>query len=452
MLYKPNENFSIVAMAMEQNLEMGGYDLIDGPPGLPYMAHYEAFNTPEPINDRVHIYSLTFTGNFGFAELTSATSYWDRLAVQTQDAAESIYTTLAGAVPLVPVPYSETDPSHQFSQEIRLSSIGNGGLHWTVGAFYSDMTSDWNEYGANPANTGAPGGIYFQSYNPYNIKQTALFADGSYKFTDTLTLSAGVRWYHYDSTIDVSEWGLVTPNPTQPASPSVTEASDKGFNPRINLSYEANGNLNTYITAAKGFRPGGANILIPPPNQAPFCVAGSPGVVRTGLRLELRDRREGEAVRQPGVDQQRFVLHQVDRHSAERAAGVRLRVQHERRRRPLVWPRTRGDGQAVGCMDRGGEWGDYERRNHAPHCRLCELALRYQRPGLLPGERQLHDPDPQRDQAHAGSPACRWCTRRTWATGIGSRRARATRIRGMRRTRPTISACTCRPTPSRMPA
>jgi iron complex outermembrane receptor protein len=276
VLYKPSEDFSIVAMAMSQNLEMGGYDLIDSPPGLPHMAHYEAFNTPEPINDRVHIYSLTFTGNFGFAELTSATSYWDRLAVQTQDAAESIYTTLAPSVPFVPVGFSETDPSHQFSQEVRLSSSGNGPLHWTAGAFYSDMTSNWNEFGANPANTGAPGGIYFQSYNPYNIKQTALFADGSYKFTDTLTLSAGVRWYHYDSTIDVSEWGSVTSNPTQPASPGVTKASDKGYDPRINLSYEPNANLNTYITASKGFRPGGANILIPPPSQAPHCVAGSP--------------------------------------------------------------------------------------------------------------------------------------------------------------------------------
>jgi iron complex outermembrane recepter protein len=137
------------------------------------------------------------------------------------------------------------------------------------------LTSDWNEY-ANAQNPAGPDILYFQSYNPYNIKQTALFADGSYKFTDTLTLSAGVRWYHYDSTIDVSEWGLVTPNPTQPASPAVTTASDKGFDPRINLSYEPNANLNTYITAAKGFRPGGANILIPPPSQAPYCVAGSP--------------------------------------------------------------------------------------------------------------------------------------------------------------------------------
>jgi outer membrane receptor protein involved in Fe transport len=273
VLYKPNEDWSVLATFMSQNLEMGGYDLIDSPPGLPYLAHYEAFNTPEPVNDQVRIYSLTINGNLGFGELTSATSYWNRLESQTQDASESISATLG--TPLLPIGFSETDPSHQFSQEIRLSSIGNGALHWTVGAFYSDMTSDWDEFGSNPANTGAPGGIYFQSDNPYNIKQSALFADGSWKFTDTLTLSAGLRWYSYDSTIDVAEWGSVTAYPTRP--PFVeTKASDKGFNPRINLSYEPTPDLNTYVTAAKGFRPGGANILIPPPTQAPFCVAGSP--------------------------------------------------------------------------------------------------------------------------------------------------------------------------------
>ncbi len=275
VLYRPNEDFSVIATAMYQNLEMGGYDLIDSPPGLPHLAHYEAFNTPEPIDDQVHLYSLNITGNLGFAELTSASSYWTRKFVQTQDAAESIYTTFAGATPLLPVAYSESDPLHQFSQEARLSSSGNGPAHWTVGAFYSDMTSTWNEIG-NGINAAGPDILFYESYNPYTIKQSALFADGSYKFMDTLTLSAGVRWYHYDSTIQVSNWGLATPNPTPPASPVVTKASDKGFDPRINLSYQPNANLNTYITAAKGFRPGGANFMIPPPTQAPYCVAGSP--------------------------------------------------------------------------------------------------------------------------------------------------------------------------------
>ena len=276
VLYRPNETLSILAMAMTQNLEMGGYDLIDSPPGLPHQAHYEAFDTVEPINDRVHIYNLTLTAHLGFADLTSATAYWDRLAAQTQDAAESTYVTLQGSAPLLAAPVTESDPSHQFSQELRLSSAGSTALHWTTGAFYSNMTSEWNESDSDPANSGAPNGVYFQTNNPYNIKQAALFADGSYKFTDTLTLSGGVRWYSYHSTIDVSQWGSLTANPTRPAFPSVTKASDRGFNPRINLSYQPNPNLNTYVTAAKGFRPGGANIQVPPPDQSPFCAPGTP--------------------------------------------------------------------------------------------------------------------------------------------------------------------------------
>jgi outer membrane receptor protein involved in Fe transport len=258
---------------------MGGYDLIDSPPGTPRLAHYEAFDTPESIDDRVHIYDLTLTGRLGFADFTSATAYWDRLAVQTQDAAESIYATLAPIVPgttLVPVPYTEADPSYQFSQEIRLSSPAGGNLHWTLGAFYSDMTSKWDELGANPANTNAPDGIYFASLNPYNIKQGAVFVDGSYRFLNAWTLSAGVRWYSYDSTIEESEWGSVTPNATQPAAAAITKASARGFNPRFNLSYEPTSDLNTYVTAAKGFRPGGANIQVPPPTDPPYCAAGSP--------------------------------------------------------------------------------------------------------------------------------------------------------------------------------
>jgi len=76
----------------------------------------------------------------------------------------------------------------------------------------------------------APNGIYFASLNPYNIKQGAVFADGSYKFLNAWTFSTGVRWYSYDSTIDESEWGSATASETQPASPAVTKASARGFN------------------------------------------------------------------------------------------------------------------------------------------------------------------------------------------------------------------------------
>jgi iron complex outermembrane recepter protein len=282
LLYKPSDDFSILATAFKQSLHLGGYDLLDGSPSTAspsrvYGAHYEAFPLREGVRDDISIFGLTVNANLGFADLTSATAYWDRLGVQTQDASESIYWTNQGGAPFVPVPYSERDPAHQFSQEIRLTSHDSGGLHWVAGAFYSELHSVWNEIGASPLNAtpAVPDGSYFISWNPYTVKQTALFADGSYKITDQLKLSAGVRWYTYKSEQDEFSWGYDGPNATPPAASLITKASDKGFNPRINLSYAPTQDLTTYATVSKGFRPGGANQILPPPNLPPFCQAGA---------------------------------------------------------------------------------------------------------------------------------------------------------------------------------
>jgi iron complex outermembrane recepter protein len=279
VLYKPSDDLSILATAFDQSLHLGGYDLLDGSPNsaVPsrvYDAHYEAFPLREGVRDDISIFGLTVNANVDFADLTSATAYWSRLGVQTQDASESIYYsnrintagTFTPGAPFVPVPYSERDPSHQFSQEIRLTSHDHGGLHWVAGAFYSELNSVWNEIGQSPLNAtpAVPDGAYFISWNPYTVKQTALFADGSYKFTDQWKLSAGVRWYTYKSQQKEYSWGLDGPTQTPPATSLITTASDRGFNPRISLSYAPTQDLTTYATVSKGFRPGGANQILPP--------------------------------------------------------------------------------------------------------------------------------------------------------------------------------------------
>ncbi len=283
LLYKPSEDLSVLFTAFDQSLHLGGYDLVDGSPdsAVPsrvYTAHYEAFPLREGVRDDVDIFGVTVNANVDFADLTSATAYWSRLGVQTQEASESIYWSNHGGSALISVPYTERDPSHQFSQEIRLTSHDSGGLHWVAGAFYSELNSVWNEIGESPQNItpAVPDGSYFISWNPYTVKQTALFGDGSYKFTDQWKLSAGVRWYTYKSQQLEYSWGLDGPNLTPPPASLVTTASDRGFNPRIDLSYTPTPDLTAYSTVSKGFRPGGANQILPP------ALCGDSGTLKFG--------------------------------------------------------------------------------------------------------------------------------------------------------------------------
>jgi iron complex outermembrane recepter protein len=278
VLFQPTSDVSVVASALYQRMVMGGYDEFDSPPGAAYLAHYEAFDIPEPLADTVHIYSLTTTINLGFADFTSATAYWNRESHQTQDGSESVGGFSNGIYPYVAVPYSEVDYSKQFSQEIRLASRGDDRLHWVAGAFASDLNSIWQELGANPyfLTVGdTPGGVGAATFNPYKIEQLALFADGSYKFTDQWKFEAGLRWYRYQSEQLEQEWGYDTASAT-PEPYTRTKAADTGFNPRFDLSYSPSGDLTTYVSVSKGFRPGGANIYVPPPNiKPPGCAAGA---------------------------------------------------------------------------------------------------------------------------------------------------------------------------------
>jgi iron complex outermembrane recepter protein len=264
ILFKPNEDFSIVGTVLYQHMSMGGYDEYDDPPGSNYLTHYEAADIPEPIRDWFHFYSLTATLNLGFGDLTSTSGYFQRHEVQTQDGSESI-SYFAEIYPYIPLAFSELDITRQYSQELRLSSKGSDKLHWTAGLFYSDDSSDWDEYSFSTSpDFAAPGPANGTVYNGdqfYRVRQYAAFADASYKFADDWKFETGFRWYHYKSLTAVFGEGAFAPIPE--GSNFVDEVASSGFNPRFNLSYSPNPDLNTYVSASKGYRPGG-------PSYGPF--------------------------------------------------------------------------------------------------------------------------------------------------------------------------------------
>ncbi|MBV8497232.1 MAG: TonB-dependent receptor [Gammaproteobacteria bacterium] len=279
LLVRLGDSFSVDLLALGQHMTMGGYDEYDVPPGSADLTHYEAYPFAESVDDRVSLFSLTLKATLPYFDITSATGYWNRAETQWQDASESTSQFVVGAFPagsnvppILYFPYRETDTSHQVSEELRFTSNNSDQLHWVAGAFYSRLRSIWMEYTANPlvATLTPPGvnpdGIVFAAHNPYDLEQSALFADGSYAFTDAWHAEAGLRYFRYQTQAHNNEWGYYgfpntyAPNPNPPAN----SASASGLNPRVDLSYLPTKDLTVYGSIAKGFRPGGANMAVPP--------------------------------------------------------------------------------------------------------------------------------------------------------------------------------------------
>jgi outer membrane receptor protein involved in Fe transport len=272
LLFQPDVDTKITTSVLYQDTRLGGYDEFDIPPGSPHLAHYEAFPIAEPFGDVLKIISLSAVHDFGWASLTSDTSYWERNEKQTQDASENIGNTF-GYRPYVPLPYSEFDNTRQFSEEVRLASPeGQSRFRWVVGAFYSDLRSLWQEYSANPspeiqaisAPVPNPPGLIFQAYNPYQIKQIAGFADGSVNITDTIQFATGLRVNRYESTLEINEWGAAFPGQiSRPVKGTDVSTAATSVTPRFTLSWLPTKDFTGYVTASQGYRPGGLNQAVP---------------------------------------------------------------------------------------------------------------------------------------------------------------------------------------------
>jgi outer membrane receptor protein involved in Fe transport len=102
-----------------------------------------------------------------------------------------------------------------------------------------------------------PGGLIFDGPTDRVIdKQVAVFGEATFKFTDTLKATAGLRLSKLDFTGIVYETGgfLGTTISTQGG------ASEKPVTPKAVLSWQPDRDDLLYVSATKGFRPGGPNV------------------------------------------------------------------------------------------------------------------------------------------------------------------------------------------------
>jgi iron complex outermembrane receptor protein len=292
VLWRPTETLSVTPSYFHTTSSQNGISAYDSVPGT--QAHYQPFDITEPLTDSLTAYSLNVNYSFPGFDLTSSTTHWSRNSSQVEEASEAFNNPLEaltynsnyglpnpgyyGPTGSGPEHGIEIDPSHQFSEELRLASTGNGRATWVTGLYYSDFYSLWTFNGTTPnyssymdLGTLAPATTpnWFDAYSPTTLKQYAGFGDVTYALTEGLKLDVGARVNHYDYRFSscISGWGSANGAAT-PSCSGLIPLSSTGFNPKFNLAYTFNPDLMAYATVSTGFRPGGGNAAYPTTGSA----------------------------------------------------------------------------------------------------------------------------------------------------------------------------------------
>ena len=265
---KPIDGLTIAPSMFYQKLRSGGLPYIDSDPGTD--AHYQPFDIAERYRDEFRLWALTVKYHTDVAELSSTTSYWNRHEPLIQDTTES-WSTGIDLTTYAPGPgpgkggigaaYADEDnESHQTTEEMRISSVGDTRLKWLFGYFYSDFVAPWDivfpsQSGVNLFGTND----LFSYYTPFKINQQSAFGELTYNITDPLAITVGARRYHYDSFVYLDQYGALAGGTTVLSSGQISQ----GVTPKGTISYQFDKDLMVYATAAKGFRPGGGTGPVP---------------------------------------------------------------------------------------------------------------------------------------------------------------------------------------------
>jgi outer membrane receptor protein involved in Fe transport len=261
LLWEPSPELTITPTIFLQRINQGGQNSIDVPPGT--FAHYQAGDIPESFEEDFEVYSLKLKYDFGPTTLQSTTSEMHTHLYNQEDVDEQWYGVFLpyGSPFLTQGDGWEEHEQRQLSEELRLTSNTSGPLEWILGAFYNDFrdTITFNESSAGLIPYDGTAAVFIDN-EPDHQRQEALFGEATYAVVPTLKLNLGLRYFHYDYEYTQSYSGLATAPPY--VSGGTTTAS--GFTPKIGLTYLPSADLTLYADAAKGFRPGAANLPIPP--------------------------------------------------------------------------------------------------------------------------------------------------------------------------------------------
>lgn len=230
---------------------------------------YEEQGT-DPSNTELEAFGVSFIGEYEFNDsfsIKSITGYRETTALGNRDGDHT---------PILIQNTRDTWDHEQFSQEIEFLGDGmlDGQLDWILGLYY------FQEEGENLNFVTLPT-VAFQSGGSVDNDNVAVFGQATYRLTDKLSLTGGLRWtdetkrFTPDQVVLADPTGLFPPGsvPGFPITSSDEFSVDfEEVTPMVNLSYQWTDGLMTYVTYSEGFKSGGftQRIFPPLPEPPPF--------------------------------------------------------------------------------------------------------------------------------------------------------------------------------------
>jgi outer membrane receptor protein involved in Fe transport len=292
VLFKPTPELSIRLTAVAQHIESDAssfaevdqedYDPIDGE------LTQTVFNR-EPNELKYRLYNGVIDYDFGFATLVSSTSFGKSDQTFTDDATATFGTTfnfLFGPLnpddPASGLPPPVTDvvigafqdqqtDLRKFTQEIRLASPSNDTIEWMVGGYYTHEDGKIDQFiGANDLATGVEftdpvlGDLAVARLDS-DYKELAGFANATWHATDRFDITAGGRLSKNKQS--ATQFSAGNPFLVGAGGTLETKSDESVFTYSLSPRFDISDTTAVYARVAKGYRPGGPNVV--PPTAGP---------------------------------------------------------------------------------------------------------------------------------------------------------------------------------------
>jgi iron complex outermembrane recepter protein len=251
---------------------------------------------PRPFAKDLTLFSLSLDWDLGWGNFISATG-WSDTGTRDQIDATIQFGEVADLLLGLPEPGSSfvrySYDMEKVTQEFRLQSKGGGTFEWMVGAFYTKEDAMQSQFAWLGQRDGTPLPAPFDDMFgtlaiidlPSTYRETALFANGSWRFGERFKLDAGVRqarnrqWFSQN----VPE-GILAPIGDTPGS-STEDVFTWSLSPQFRLGDDAM----LYARVATGYQPGGPNVALPGmPPQVDSSMLDS---YEIGVKSQFADRR-----------------------------------------------------------------------------------------------------------------------------------------------------------------